>query len=152
MKIIIRIAMRQSEDYKSSRLTIMLTVFLRSDLICQSVKCTQKSKLGIVCLFLKNTSSQTSEEQFIPTFTLWRWCHCTRNGFNLTFVIFCGDKMKLVDRSGTEDSDVNDITILLKYRFKKSRNMAMKETYCLEDLAHHLTRVHIAWTIFIYDN
>lgn len=60
--------------------------------------------------------------------------------------------MKSVGRSGTEASDVNDITIVLKYRFKVGRTMTMEEAYSLEDLAHHFSDVHIAHAIFINDN
>lgn len=60
--------------------------------------------------------------------------------------------MKSIGRSGAEASDVNDITILLKYRFKGGRTMAVKEAYSLEDLAHHFSEVHIAYAIFINEN
>lgn len=127
MKIVIRIAIRQKEDYKSRLLrhwnfrTSLLTSFLRSDDI---------SKCQIYTDIKVRDDLFISEEQFkfILTFTLWMWYHCIRNVLNPTFVIFCGEKRKSADRSGEEDSDVNDITILLKYKCKKSRNTAMKKT------------------------
>jgi len=109
-------------------------------LIYQSVKHTIKVREG---LFI-------SEEQFklFPAFILGRWCHCIRNGLDTTFVVFWGDKVKSVGRSEAEASAVNDITILLKYRFKGGRTMAMKQAYSLEGLAHHFSEVHIVHTIF----
>lgn len=150
IKLRVWIAVRQSEDYKSSRLrhwnfrTLLLTSFL-SELIHQSVKHTE-IKVG-EGLFI-------SEEhlKFFPTSIAWRQCHCITNGLGTTFVVFREDKMKSVGRSGTKASDVNDITMLLKYRFKGGRTVTMEEAYSLEDLAHHLSDVHIAHAIFISEN